>query len=46
MHSRTIHAARTAACWREEPDTRKASVLWWVIPCFALWCAVIGWVIS
>lgn len=41
MHSKTIDAARTAACWREEPEQRHISVLVWVIPSFAAWCAVI-----
>jgi hypothetical protein len=52
MHSRTIDLARvtTAACWRDDApaqdDGRKVSALWWVVPTFGLWVALIAWWLS
>jgi hypothetical protein len=46
MHSKHIDLARTAACYRDEPqhDRRHVSILWWCIPTFAAWVALIAMV--
>lgn len=47
MHSRMLDLARrgTAACWHEPEaaNDNKVSVLWWLVPCFAFWCAIVWW---
>jgi hypothetical protein len=49
MHTKYVDLARTAACWRDEAppsDARHVSALWWVVPTFGLWVAVIAWWLS
>lgn len=41
MHSRTIDAARTAACWRDDPAPEpRVSVGVWVVPLIVFWVIV------
>jgi hypothetical protein len=36
-------AARIATADRTAPDDRRASALWWVVPTFGVWVALIWW---
>lgn len=48
MHSKMIDLARTETCWREEAanDNQRISVLWWCLPTFAAWVALVWWALS
>jgi hypothetical protein len=45
MHTRMQDLARTTSCYRDEAanDNRPVSALWWLVPCFAVWVALIAW---
>jgi hypothetical protein len=44
MHAKHIDLARTAACYRDDAaNDRHVSVLWWLVPTFAAWVALIAW---
>jgi hypothetical protein len=44
MHTKYVDLARSATCYRDEPQhDRHASVLWWLVPTFVAWVALIAW---
>jgi hypothetical protein len=45
MHTKYVDLARDAACYRDDAanDNTHISALWWLVPCFAAWVALIAW---